>query len=166
MASRAYRWGRFFPQICCRLDSQTEIVLYHHIGEQVVAGDAAVLVGALAEQQVCLACFGAIGVTADPETGGLHQYFRSFVEIKGLVAGFLAVGIQGKSYICGDMDLAAANVPGPHTARCHPELPSTGNGLRRCSFSGSVLLRQGGSGPGMHRDSGRLPGRFPERRAA
>lgn len=94
------------------LNCQIQIVLNHHIGEQVIIGDAAVLVRSLTEQQICLSGFGTVGIPAEPKAGGFHKHFGSPIQIKRFIAGFLTIGIQREGNICSDMQLAASDIPG------------------------------------------------------
>ena len=87
-------------------------MLNHHIGKEIVIGNAAVFIRALAEQQVRPAKFRAIGIAADPETGRLDINFRRFFQIEFAVPGGLTVGIQSIGHVSCDVQLAASNIPG------------------------------------------------------
>ena len=86
-------------------------MLYHGIGEKIVAGNAAVFIRALAEQQIDLPGFGGGRVTADPEAGCLHQHLCAPLEEQAVIAGPIQVLAQSIGHVSGDVDLAAPDVP-------------------------------------------------------
>ena len=115
-------------------------MLHHHIGKEVVAGDAAVLVRPFAEEQVCGIAVWVIGVAAYPKTSRLDIDFGGLVKVEGLVFGRSAILIERIDHIGGHMQLAAADVPGltllTAVHRRHPGIAGA-----FCIHPAGVLLR-------------------------
>ena len=83
-------------------ERQREVVLYHGIGEQIVAGNAAVFIRTFAEQQIDLPRFQGGRVAADPEASCFHQYLCAALEEKAVIAGPIQVLAQSIGHVSGE----------------------------------------------------------------
>lgn len=94
------------------LRGDPHVVLYHFVGEKIVGGNAAVFVGAFAEQKILSAGIGVFGVAARPETGCLNQGLRSSPQEKVQILCAVHILSQSVGHIGGHMNLTAADIPG------------------------------------------------------
>ena len=88
---------------------ELKVAPYHAVGVEVVAGDAAVLVRALAEEQVDAVRRGRHA--AGPEARRLAEHLRAAAEEEVPVLRPVHVLPGGVGDVGGDVDLAAADVP-------------------------------------------------------
>lgn len=89
---------------------QVKVMADHHIGEKVVAGDPAVFIRSLAEQQVETCAVRRRRIATAPETGRLDVDFLRLPGKRGISCD-ARVQVQRIDHIRRDMHLTGADVP-------------------------------------------------------